>query len=367
MDEQGDVVIVGRDGTEHVFPSGFDPKRAASIVSGRNGQADPKTAPSSLDLLTGRGLSGGEGTDESTLAGVVKMLEPMAHPTTASDMAGLLLPTGVPNLGVRGAVSGFLRTAKSAATESPTIRQIPGRMLGKLYRSAFPNEASLAAEAEQLAQPARAAIKAQVAQGGEQFQMPRADITVDRPPRAAQVIGEGPAPAITPEGPGPAAAPGGTMSAAERAQLAKQGYSPDVIAKIEAQMKPVASHAPTPPESPLRQPRIAEGAERVGRSAGLSKDDVRAQTGPILGETPGTASPILPENALGRIVDALKQLPPGGPEREAYVKLATSGKAQWQIENIRRTLEHLGLLLPVGAAIPTVRDRLMDRMRSPQE
>jgi pyruvate/2-oxoacid:ferredoxin oxidoreductase beta subunit len=43
-------------------------------------------------------------------------------------------------------------------------------------------------------------------------------------------------------------------------------------------------------------------------------------------------------------------------EREAYVARATSGKAQWQIENIRRTLEHLGLLLPVGAAAASSRD-----------
>jgi pyruvate/2-oxoacid:ferredoxin oxidoreductase beta subunit len=37
-------------------------------------------------------------------------------------------------------------------------------------------------------------------------------------------------------------------------------------------------------------------------------------------------------------------------QREAYVARATSGKAQWQIENIRRTLEHLGLLVPAGVA-----------------
>ncbi len=32
MAQEGEVVIVGDDGTEHVFPPGFDPKRAAGIV-----------------------------------------------------------------------------------------------------------------------------------------------------------------------------------------------------------------------------------------------------------------------------------------------------------------------------------------------
>lgn len=48
MDEQqqgAEVVIVGDDGTEHVFPAGFDPKRAAAIVR----QAAPPKAPVDLE------------------------------------------------------------------------------------------------------------------------------------------------------------------------------------------------------------------------------------------------------------------------------------------------------------------------------
>lgn len=34
MTEEQEVVIIGKDGKEHVFPQGFDPKKAAQIVSG---------------------------------------------------------------------------------------------------------------------------------------------------------------------------------------------------------------------------------------------------------------------------------------------------------------------------------------------
>jgi hypothetical protein len=165
----------------------------------------------------------------------------------------------------------------------------------------------------------------------------------------------------------PAAA--NSISKEEYAQLVKQGYTPELIARLEQELKPAVSHAPTTgtlkpaPESPMQQPRVDIGAEKVGRAEGLSKEQVRQQTAPILGEEQGAASPILPEKALQRIIDTLKELPKGGPEREAYVQAATSGKAQWQIENIRRTLEHLGLIGAGAVALDPVRVELMQRMR----
>lgn len=117
--------------------------------------------------------------------------------------------------------------------------------------------------------------------------------------------------------------------------------------------------AEQPQMSPLQEPRVQSGAERVGRATGLTKEQVRQQTSPILGEQPGEASPIFPRDVLGRIVDTVKALPVS--EREAYVARATSGKAQWQIENIRRTLEHLGLLVPVAAMRQSIMERLAGR------
>jgi hypothetical protein len=186
------------------------------------------------------------------------------------------------------------------------------------------------------------------------------------------------------------------ISPVERTALLKQGYTPQMIDSFEQQLsaktptvtrgtlRPMPTEAPTRPPiqadasslpetpatpSPLQQPRVDVGAEKVGRGAGLTKEQVRQQTAPILGEQPGEASPILPEQALGRIVDTLKQMPPGSPEREAYVARATSGKAQWQIENIRRTLEHLGLIAPLaigGGMAAGVRSAVMSRLGGSQ-
>lgn len=104
--------------------------------------------------------------------------------------------------------------------------------------------------------------------------------------------------------------------------------------------------------SPLRVPRIEEGAQKVGRAAGMTKEEVRVATGPVLGEAVGEASPILPKKALQSIIDKMKSLPVA--EREAYVRLAKDPKAMAQIENVRRTLEHLGLSVPVWMAAAIV-------------
>ena len=102
------------------------------------------------------------------------------------------------------------------------------------------------------------------------------------------------------------------------------------------------------PESPLRPQRVQIGAEKTGRPLGLTKEEVRRQTGPVLGEALGEASPILPRQAHAAIVEKIKTLP-RGPERDAYVALANA-KARPQVENIRRTMEQLGFVLPVGLA-----------------
>jgi hypothetical protein len=43
MDDE--VVIIGDDGTEHVFPAGFDPQKAAAIVRGGGAEAPQQAAP----------------------------------------------------------------------------------------------------------------------------------------------------------------------------------------------------------------------------------------------------------------------------------------------------------------------------------
>ena len=101
--------------------------------------------------------------------------------------------------------------------------------------------------------------------------------------------------------------------------------------------------------------RVQIGAERTGRPLGLTKEQVRRETGPVLDEAIGEASPVLPKKALQSVIDTMRAMPMA--EREAYVARATSGKTKWQVENIRRTLEHLGLLLPVGAMAGAAADQ----------
>lgn len=101
--------------------------------------------------------------------------------------------------------------------------------------------------------------------------------------------------------------------------------------------------------SGLKGPRIQEGAQRVGKGIGMTKEEVRTATGPLLGEKLGEASPIIPKEPWTRIVETMKALPKTGGHREAYVARAAPGKNRGQMEQLRRTLEQLGLLLPIGA------------------
>lgn len=141
-------------------------------------------------------------------------------------------------------------------------------------------------------------------------------------------------------------AKGTTTMATNLGGKAKPGPAPTPPDEIEAKLRESLTKIQGEKGSPLQVPRIEVGAQKVGREVGMTKEQVRQEAGPVLDETRGEASPILPKKALSSIIDTMKALPMA--EREAYVARATSGKAKWQIENIRRTLEHLGLLIPVG-------------------
>jgi hypothetical protein len=165
---------------------------------------------------------------------------------------------------------------------------------------------------------------------------------------------------------------GKTTMATNLGGKAKPGPAPTPPDKVEealrASLKPDAKIPPAQVETALRDsveelsaeglqiPRIQIGAEKVGRQVGMLKEQVRQVAGPVLNETRGEASPIFPRKALESIVDKMRTIPPG-PEREAYVRAATSDKAMWQVETIRRTLEKLGLLVPVGVAAGTVSEQ----------
>jgi YD repeat-containing protein len=287
-------------------------------------------------------------------------LEGVAHPQGAGDMASLLIPSTALGTGYR-ALRGYLGAAKNLMTGAAEgagtregLKKIPSVLRGMLKTATDP-----------ISGGERAFQQAPLAQQMESLPAAPAPVTARTSGPPIRNLGnEAPEMFATPAAaptPVAAAAPGG-LSAAERAALAKQGYTPDLIEKIaqqETTQRPVRGQLRAS-ESPLQQPRVAVGAEQVGRTQGLTKEQVRQQTAPILGEAQGEASPILPREALGRIVDTVKALPPEA--REAYVAKATSGKAQWQIENIRRTLEHLGLLVGATTGVGALRAAVMKQI-----
>lgn len=109
------------------------------------------------------------------------------------------------------------------------------------------------------------------------------------------------------------------------------------------------------PKSPLKAPRIEVGAERVGKATGMTKEEVRTLTGPIVGESVGAASPVFPQKAFDAIYAKMKAMPRGGPERKAYAAAAKGEKAMSQVETIRRTLEAAGLVVPAAAIADAIR------------
>lgn len=94
MPDGQEVVILGTDGTEHVFPPGFDPKRAAAIVRGSG-------VPDASLSMAYRGkrdnLANPQSASEVQQAGsfATRMnatMQGAAHPQTAGDFLSLAVP-----------------------------------------------------------------------------------------------------------------------------------------------------------------------------------------------------------------------------------------------------------------------------------
>ena len=130
---------------------------------------------------------------------------------------------------------------------------------------------------------------------------------------------------------------------------AKPGPAPTPPDELEATLrKSLDAIAEKKGASPLQGPRIEIGAQNVGRSVGMTKEEVRQAAGPVLGETRGEASPVLPQKAFNSIYEKMKAMPVS--ERRAYVLLAKDTKTMGQLETMRRVFERAGLALPAGAA-----------------
>lgn len=65
-------------------------------------------------------------------------LEPLAHPQTPGDFAGLLIPSGMGEAigAIKGAVKGYISAGSRAMEGATSLKSIPGRMLKTLYQDA---------------------------------------------------------------------------------------------------------------------------------------------------------------------------------------------------------------------------------------
>lgn len=398
MTDQGEVVIRDDDGTDHVFPAGFDPTKAIAIVrAAAPARTDVKPVSEnepgtywggvgrSLKQQFSEAVDPGYGHNEFGMPYAVGpsvregMNTPLAHPTgtrldALTSPASLLMATTgalgktkAANTPInRGSVGRGLQSVGEFDMTHP-LKSTVGKVGEWLQQTPDSNGASPNATWTQRPAPPDSPpappephldLSRPIQPGGlTQAQMLERFKAVEAngglPPQATDVPASMPL-SIRERGlSGPAAPISGTL------RMAPPSTPP---IKVDTTSLP-ESWKPLAEPSPLQQPRVDIGAEKVGRDAGLTKQQVRDQTAPILGEQPGQASPILPEGALKRIIDTLKEMPKGGPEREAYVARATSGKTQWQVENIRRTLEHLGLIVPVAVAGDgMVREALIRRL-----
>jgi hypothetical protein len=85
MDAQDEVIIVGSDGSDHIFPAGFDPERAASIV--REQEAFAKQGPM-LRSRTGQMYRApAVGSGEAFVKGGVDAVKSTVDPRTYINMA----------------------------------------------------------------------------------------------------------------------------------------------------------------------------------------------------------------------------------------------------------------------------------------
>lgn len=416
-DEQPEIVIRADDGTEHVFPPGFDPMRAAAIVRAGASEREPDTfqagftkslkdqgrtlAKGALDALPGIGamVGGALSTPETLGAGTIPGIALGAGvgrgardligaatgldaPTTPLQKAGGIAGetaiaggTAAVLPGLVSAVKAPIQTLREGAEQFGSAMPTAIRRLGRLFPSVGKAEAGpilqrppwqtwqeapaaepIAPTATGTAMPSTPAAAGPTWQQFQTQQVPASRLASAAPAAAApteEMVGGVPISALRKAGVGEPALQKmrGNIIPTDRPPVqVDQASLPDA-------WKPLTQPHPLDPQ------RVDVGAEVTGRANGLTKQQVRDVATPIAGEAQGEASPILPQAALTRIIDTMKSLPPGGPERDAYVLRATAGKSRGQIENIRRTLEHLGLIVPVAAAAPSVRDLVMQRLQ----
>jgi len=139
MAEQ-EIVIRDDSGTEHVFPAGFDPQKAIAIV--RQSSAAPamqRLGTVSKDepgTFLGGFVKSLKDQAGEAFSGAAPMLESIAHPHSAGDFAGLLMPatalgTGASSLrGWAGAAKNLAAGASEGMADREGLKKLPAMFRG---------------------------------------------------------------------------------------------------------------------------------------------------------------------------------------------------------------------------------------------
>jgi len=363
------IVIVDSDGTEHEFPAGFDPKRAAMIVRSKTTSytPDPTIQAQTADALNQR--QGGfpalshaprsDAPDEGPtgLTRIGAMLEPMAYPHSMGDMAAMLIPSGggaaVDRL-VSPIVKGAAKYGGAALEAGASLLPVKGRAALSVLRELNPSS-----------------WNSPLTVAGREGRAVAASKTFNELPLAQQMqqFPEVPAPVTTRQGMPILSPPTPSPDAAIEAELRARGIDPKRVVSVTPgttrgavpirQIKPVASHAPAtaPALEPVEPPPNVTSAP-VSQPLGQP----RVMT---LKDTPTTWTP---ESARARLEmdDWHSGADPGTPEaqRASYQhREDAANKAHWKyLMESRNTA-----LLPGAILGNELRKALLEQLRGGDE
>lgn len=304
-----EVVIVGTDGAEHVFPSGFDPKRAADIVRQQTASAVPADAPRDArgQIIT---------SAEEQPSALQQMLGPFAHPQTLTDFARLLtLPVDSVQKAIAGALA--MRTAPSTAGQALSAT---GRGLEAVGTS-------------------RAARAASAAGGAEAaWHLDPKGLAVAAVPPVLRFMGRGL------QRTGAALSGENVISAADEAALVKQGYSPAVIDKLRTAAPPVAAPTATAEAAPVVDEFTA--ARTAKHAAANTLPDQKALNEAALAARRAAYLESQQSVTPGPIVKASGQMKLTAPEFKEFQRLTMRGlppaDALAEVRTMRELAARLG-------------------------
>ncbi len=349
-------------------PAQPPPVSAADLLSGAVG-ADPGT-PDGTPAPLGRW--------DQMKADIVgnPILRGMAHPQSLGDLAPMLLPTGVGS--ALRAVGPSLSSLGQGVEKVGGVMARPARYVGAWEMLTNPLKGAVT-----MAAPEAAGMLGRGLQRAGEALTPAERVAAAAPDvSAATADATGAAPAMS--APAPAAS---GLTPTDLANLKAKGYPPALIQKIaqraagtpdtaypgltqirsselqgrfggtQAAAQPVSmgdltpipntaevpfSQPPMAVSHPLTTPRFNLGADAVAAQQGLSPDAVRAATGPLHGEVPGTASPLVPNDPMNTVIGKMASMDPA--DLSEYVNRTRSPKNRAQFEVIMRTLQHPGVV-----------------------